>query len=260
MKPAMEVDQTLYKSLMVLETVARSGEPCGVTELADRLGLTKSNTHRILRGLVTLGYLRPSEERGRYELTSKLWELGSHFFSKLDIRRICAPYMTKIAEATQETILLSVLEGAEVLFLDLIESPQTVRAYTGVGERAPAQYVASGRIQLAWAQEATVTLAKNTLFPNTPRSMTDPAALMAELAQIRRQGFAICEGEWVENANSIAVPVRDASGRIVAGIGVAGPADRLDKATCIRHSPMLLSISDEISRLLGYRKSNDEPD
>lgn len=252
-KPAMEVDQTLYKSLTVLETVARSSEPCGVTELAERLGLTKSNTHRILRGLVTLGYLRPSEERGRYELTSKLWELGSHFFSKLDIRRICAPYMTQIAEATQETILLSVLEGAEVLFLGLIESPQTVRAYTAVGERAAAQYVASGRVQLAWADEATVALARSTLRPHTPRSIMDPAAFEAELAQIRRQGYATCEGEWVENANSIAVPVRDASGRIVAGIGVAGPADRLDKTTCIRHSPLLLRISREISDLLGYR-------
>jgi len=248
----MEVDQTLYKSLMVLETVARSSEPCGVTELADRLGLTKSNTHRILRGLVVLGYLRPAEARGRYELTSKLWELGSHFFSRLDIRRICAPYMAQIAEATQETILLSVLEGTEVLFLDMIESPQTVRAYTGVGERAPAQYVASGRIQLAWADEATVALAKERLYSNTPCSITDPAALAAELDQIRRQGFAICEGEWVENANSIAVPVRDASGRIVAGIGVAGPASRLDRKTCIRHSPFLLGISREISGLLGY--------
>lgn len=254
MKPAGEVDQTLYKSLMVLETVARSKEPCGVTELAEKLGLTKSNTHRILRGLVTLGYLRPSTDRGRYELTSKLWELGSHFFAKLDIRRICAPYMARIATETQETVLLSVLEGTEALFVAMIESPQTVRAYTGVGERAPAQYVASGRVQLAWADAATITLAKERLYAHTPRSTLDPVEFEAKLSRIRDRGYSISEGEWVENANSIAIPILDASGHVIAGIGVAGPADRLDPATCIGHSAMMLDISREISELLGHKR------
>ena len=252
MDPLPDVDQTLYKSIMVLEAVARASEPSGVTELADRLGLTKSNTHRILRGFVALGYVR-ALERGRYEITSKLWELGVGFFAKLDIHRVCEPHMARISEATRETVLLSVLEGDEVLFLAMIESPHTVRAYTAVGERAAAAYVASGRVQLAWADEATVARARSTLRPRTSRSLVDPGALDAQLALTRQRGYGISEGEWVENANSIAVPVRDASGRIVAGIGIAGPADRLDAAAYGRYGPLMLSIGIEVSALLGHK-------
>ena len=253
MKPAMEVDQTLYKGLTVLETVARASEPCGVTEIADLLGLTKSNAHRTLRGLVALGYVRPAAEKGRYELTSKLWEIGSFFFSKLDIRRVCAPYMTRIAEATQETVLLSVLDGTEVLFLAMIESPQAIRAYTAVGQRAPAHCVASGLVQIAWAGEDAATRLKTTLSRHTPLTITDPDLLDERLAEVRRDRFSISACEWVENANAIAVPLRDATGKVIAGIGITGPSDRLDPAACIRHSPLLLKIGKEISELLGYR-------
>lgn len=255
MRAPGEVDQTLYKSLRVLEAVAQATESCGVTELADLLGMTKSNVHRVLRGLVLMGYLRPAQERGRYEITSKLWELGLNFFAKLDIRRVCTPYMTKIAAMTQETVLLSVLEGSEAVFVAITDSPQTVRAYTAVGERLPAQYVASGRVQLAWSDEATIQQAAAGLQAHTQRSILDPQAFRELLRDVKAKGYAISDGEWVENANSVATPVFNAEGEVVAGIGVAGPADRLDVATCVKHSKMMIEISQEISQQLGYRPS-----
>lgn len=252
MRAPGEVDQTLYKSLRVLEAVAQAAEPCGVTELADLLGMTKSNVHRVLRGLVHMGYLRPAQERGRYELTSRLWELGLNFIAKLDIRRVCAPYMAKIASTTQETVLLSVLEGADAVFVAIQDSPQTVRAYTAVGERLPAQYVASGRVQLAWADEQVISLAETNLRPHTPRSVLDPHAFRALLQDVKEKGYAISDGEWVENANSVAAPIFSAEGKVIAGLGVAGPADRFDIATCVKHSALIMEISREISQHLGY--------
>ncbi|MCF3594607.1 IclR family transcriptional regulator [Rhodobacteraceae bacterium LMO-12] len=255
MKPSGDVDQTLYKSLMVLEAVASSSEPCGITELADKLSLTKSNTHRILRGFVSLGYLRVSETRGRYELTSKLWEMGSHFFSKLDVHRICAPYMTRIAAETQETVLLSSLEGTEVLFLGMIESSQAIRAYTAVGQRAPAHCISSGQVQLAWANESILDLVKADLTQHTPNTITNAAELDERLETIRREGFAISECEWNANANAVAVPIFNAVGAVIAGIAISGPDNRLDRAACIKHSSMLIEIGKEISGILGYREA-----
>lgn len=254
MTASRQVDQTLEKSMTVLETVARMKEPCGVTEIADMLGLTRSNAHRILKGLVVLGYLRPSPaKRGHYELTIKLWEIGSHFFSKLDIRRICAPYMTRVAEATRETVLLSVLDGSEVLFLAAIESPQAVRAYTAVGQRAPTHCVASGLVQLAWADDAAVNLVKMTLTRFTPHTITEPAALDERLAMIRHDGYAITECEWVDNANAFAAPILDATGKVIAGIAVTGPFNRLDHEACIAHSASLIETSRSISAHLGWQ-------
>lgn len=251
-RPLDEVDQTLRKSMAVLEAVAHAGAPCGVTELSEKLGLTKSNTHRILRGLVVLGYLRPSIERGRYELTVKLWELGNRFFSGLDLPRLCEPVMARIAGETRETVLVSVLDGREVVFVATTESALVIRAHAAPGQRAPADTIASGVVQLAWAEAPVLDEVRGNLVRYTAATITDPEAFDARLRRVREAGYAITLGEWLENASAVGAPIRDAHGRVVAGIAIAGPADRLTRADCERFSALLIEASAEISRSLGH--------
>src|SRR5690606_5948011 len=147
---------TFLKGLILLETLARSEQACGVTELASELQLTKSNVHRLLQGLVHQGFARNVADTGRYELTMKLWELGSHVFGRLDVRHVAEPFMTSLAADTSEAVHLSALDGIEVLYLAKIASPQPVRAYTTVGGRAPAQCVATGKAQFPSSAAATL--------------------------------------------------------------------------------------------------------
>lgn len=247
------MDKTFLKGLVLLETLARSERPCGVTELAKELELTKSNVHRLLQGLVYQGFARNVASTGRYELTMKLWELGSHVFGKLDVRHVADPFMKELAAATSETVHLSSLEGIEVLYLAKIDSPQPVRAYTTVGGRAPAQCVATGKAQLAWSDPATIESVKIALAKYTSKSIVRSEQLENELDRVRVQGFAINIGEWREQVCGVAGPIRDGSGKVVAALGVSGPADRLKPRVMHNLAPAIIEACDRVSSLLGYR-------
>lgn len=250
-KPAM--DKTLLKGLIALETLARSEHPRGVTELAAELSLTKSNVHRILQGLMHLGFVRKVGDQGRYEPTLKLWELGSYVFGRLDVRQVAHPHMEMLARQTNETVHLSTLDGIEVLYLAKIDSPQPVRAYTTVGGRAPAQCVATGKAQLAWAAPDTLAAVKLALSPYTPKSITQAAQLDEELEKVRMQGYAINTGEWRAQVCGMAAPIRNSTGGVVASLGISGPADRLKLRLMQSLAPTVQKACADISSLLGYR-------
>lgn len=244
---------TFLKGLALLEALALNEQPSGVTELASQLSLTKSNVHRLLQGLVRQGYARNIEASGRYELTLKLWELGSRVFDRLDVRKLAMPYMKALAQSSSETVHLSVLDGIDVLYLDKIDSPQPVRAYTAIGGRAPAHSVATGKTLLAWADKNIIAAAKKTLVAYTEKSITEPESLDLELERIRAQGYAMNLGEWRDQVCGVAAPIRDASGRVIAAIGISGPAERLKADTMRTMSATVMSAGASISTTLGYR-------
>ncbi len=246
------MDKTFLKGLVLLEAMAKHERGSGVTELANQLMLNKSNVHRLLQALVHQGFARKNEDTGRYELTMKLWELGSGVANRLDVRLESLPFMRELAEQTQETVHLSILDGIEVLYIEKIDSPQPVRAYTTVGGRSPAQCVATGKALLAWAQEDTLNSIKNRLKPYTPRTVVKFGELRRELEQIRERGFALNRGEWREQVVGAAAPIHDGRGQVVAAVGISGPAERLDEARLMQAGQTLMAVAAQISRRLGY--------
>ncbi len=109
------------------------------------MGLTKSNAHRLLQTLVGCGYVRNLAQSGRYELTLKVWTLGAAVVGRLDLKTVASEYMERLCQLSGETVHLSVLDGAEVMYIDKIDSPQPVRAYSRIGGRVPAYCVATGK-------------------------------------------------------------------------------------------------------------------
>ncbi len=186
--------------------MARNEKGSGVSELASQLLLNKSNVHRLLQALVHQGFARKNPDTGRYELTMKLWELGARIADRLDVRTEALPFMRELAQESLETVHLSILEGSEVLYIEKIDSPQPVRAYTTVGGRAPAQCVATGKALLAWAGEPALAAVKSRLKPHTGKSLMRLGDLRRELEAIRAQGFAINRGEWREQVVGAAAP------------------------------------------------------
>lgn len=250
------MNSTFSKGLALLEVMADSEKSCGVTELAKELELGKSNVHRLLQTLMLHGYVRQEEDTGRYELTSKIWELGAKVFQRLDLRREAMPYMELLANETQETVHLSILDGTEVLYVAKIDSPQPVRAYTYVGGRAPAACVATGKVLLAWAPEVVIASAAQTLARHTPRSIVSAEELHRQLRSIRQLGYAVNTGEWREQVVGVAAPVRDATGKVVAALGISGQADRIPDQTISDVVPRLIELADSISRHLGYTRAD----
>lgn len=246
------MDKTFLKGLVLLEAMAKHERGSGVTELANQLMLNKSNVHRLLQALVHQGFARKNEDTGRYELTMKLWELGSGVANRLDVRLEALPFMKELAEQTQETVHLSILDGIDVLYIEKIDSPQPVRAYTTVGGRSPAHCVATGKALLAWAPEDTVNGVKHRLKPHTPRSIMKFGDLRRELDEVRTRGYAVNRGEWREQVVGVAAPIHDGRGQVVAAVGISGPAERLDEARLNQAGQSLVGVAAAISRRLGY--------
>lgn len=248
------MDTTFQKGLILLEAMAHNEKSSGVTELANQLSLGKSNVHRLLQGLVQQGFARKEPDTGRYELTMKLWALGAKVFQRLDLRREALPFMQLLANETQETVHLSILEGTEALYIEKIDSPQPVRAYTTVGGRAPASCVATGKVLLAWASEDTIAQAAEKLHRYTPHSIVSADELHRQLQRIRTIGYAVNRGEWREQVVGVAAPLHDAIGGVIGALGISGPAERLNDRSISDNIPRLMELAECISARLGYTK------
>jgi DNA-binding IclR family transcriptional regulator len=241
------VEKTLAKGLTLLEALARLGHPVGVTEAAKAVGLQKSNAHRLLRSLADLGYVRQVADTGRYELTLKLWELGSRVIARLDIATEATPAMRKLAALTKETVHLSLLDGDEVVYVHKIDSPHPVRAYSAIGGRAPAHCVATGKALLAFQPPDAVDLSRaRKAFSDA--TITAPPDLRRELERIRKAGYAINRGEWREGVFGVAAPILDANGRAVAAIGLSGPQDRFRPKAMKAFTPLVMAAARDVSR------------
>ncbi|MFC6283300.1 MULTISPECIES: IclR family transcriptional regulator [Polaromonas] len=226
------MNNTLVKGLQLLEELADREEAVGVSELAVQLGMGKSNVHRTLQALVELGYVINEDGRGSYRASLKMWELGARMIARLDVRQAALPAMHWLLEETRETVHLSVLDGEQVMYVDKLDSPEPVRAYSEIGGRAPAYCVATGKVLLAWRERPQPSLhpvnSKREAF--TPATITDAAEMTQELARIRTQGYAVNRGEWRASVWGVAAPITDGTGRVVAAIGVSGPATRIKPA------------------------------
>jgi DNA-binding IclR family transcriptional regulator len=253
------MDTTFVKGLQVLEALAAQPSLCGVTDLAKHLGLTKSNAHRLLQTLVACGYARNLEQSGRYELTLKLWELGAAVVGRLDVKSIANEYMERLCQLSGETVHLSVLDGAEVIYLDKVDSPHPVRAYSRVGGRAPAYCVATGKVLLAHAPSALLDQVALELKPHTPYTLATPNELLAELAKVRDLGYAVNRGEWRDSVWGVAAPVWDANGQVCAALGISGPADRFKPRNLKQMIPMVVNVAQQVSGRLGYRSAAKTP-
>lgn len=246
-------DKAFIKGLRLLTALAESDEPRALTGLARQLGLTKSNTHRLLSTLIDQGFAVQEGEKGLYRPTLRLWELGAGIVGRLEVVTVARPHMAQLAAATGETVHLSALEGAEVVYLDKIEGTQAVRSYTRVGARAPAWCVATGKILLAHRSAAERAALYPKLAAWTPLTLSDPQRLERELAQARAAGVAFNRGEWRADVVGAAAPVFDAGGAVVAAVGISGPAMRLAGAALDAQAAAVIAAGQAIGEALGYR-------
>lgn len=245
------MDTTVTKALAILEALAASPKPLGVTELAASLGLTKSNVHRLLQTLAGRGYVAAVERR--YTLTTRLWELGAQVVGRLDVAQVAAPVMQRLVAAVDETAHLSVLDlpACEVVSIHNVESTQPVRAYSRIGQRTPAHCVATGKALLAAQPPEALAALPAELEKFTRHTLYRRADLLAALEKIRRRGYATNVGEWRERVGGAAVAIRDHGGRAVAALGLTVPVERLQPRVMNRYVPLLIEAANEISAAMG---------
>ena len=247
------MDKAFIKGLRLIEALACSESPRGVTELALELQMTKSNVHRLLGTLQAQGYVRQTGALAAYELTPRIWEFGCRVMSRFDLAQFGRPAMQWLAECTKETVHLSILDGLDVVYLDKIESAHSVRAYTRVGGRAPAWCVATGKAMLAFAPPELLEGIEPRLHAYTPHSIIRMDELHEALAGVCRAGHAVNRGEWRADVFGLAAPVFNVSGQVVGAIGISGPAQRFGAIKLKRFAGCVRDAADMLAQTLGQR-------
>lgn len=247
------MDKTLTKGLAVLEALAKSRQPAGVSDIAKSLGLTKSNTHRLLQTLQHLEFVQQERGGTRYKLTIKLWEISQHFAANFDLLKVARHHLLELSDKSGgETVHLSVLDGAEVVFVDKVDGSHPIRAYSTVGGRAPAYTTATGKALLSTVDPAELQELIGSFERFTSKTVTSFEELERELALARRDGFAINHGEWREGVCGVGAPIYGSSGDVVAAVGISGPGERLTEQVLAESGALVLAIASSISHEMGF--------
>lgn len=242
----------------VLLLFARAGQPTlGVTEIAGELGMPKAAIHRILSSLRSRGLVEFDDATRRYLLGPATMTLGLRYLARLDVRQLAVPVLRELSAATRETATLSLRTGGTRVYVDQVTPLREVIMSVPLGVPFPLHAGASSKAFLAFLPEQQVSAyLGQELAPLTAGTITGPGALRAELARIRRRGWAESAGERQPGAASVAAPVFDHLGVPVAVISLSGPAERF-AAVAQDCAQRVLAATRRLSGKMGYAPERD---
>ncbi|MGG3467594.1 IclR family transcriptional regulator [Neobacillus pocheonensis] len=221
--------QSIERATDVLELFLASQQELSVKEISEKLGLSKSTIHGIIKTLEYRGYLQQDPDDLKYRLGLKLFELGNKVSNQFDVGKIARPVMKELVETLMETVHLVVFERGEVIYIEKLDGPQSLRIYSQIGKRAPIHCTGVGKSILAFQAEEEIDriLANEILESFTEYTMTDKAAIKSHLETIREQGYAIDDEEIELGLKCVAAPIFNHQGKVIAAISCASPKVRL---------------------------------
>lgn len=241
--------QVIERMMNLLDALSRHTAPVNLKQLAIQTKLHPSTAHRIL-GVMVENRLVDRIEPGTYRLGIRLLELGSLVKSRISVRQEALPYMQTLHQQLGETVNLSVRHNDEVVYVERTSAGSSMmRVVQIIGARAPLHITAVGKLFLAAGEpEKTLDYIKRTGLPRyTENTLTDPESLTRELDSIRRQGYAYDNEEAEKGVSCIGAGIYNDESRLVAGLSVSAPSDRLDKAW----AAPVKQAAEQISRAIG---------
>jgi DNA-binding IclR family transcriptional regulator len=243
--------QVIDRMMQLIDCLAASGVPASLKSLSEETGLHPSTAHRILGVMVRCGFADRIEP-GAYRLGMRFLELGNAVRSRINVREVALPLMRELAQATGETVNLSVRQGDEIMYVErTAENRSMMRVVQMVGARAPLHITAAGKLFLCQGDHESVRAyaARTGLPAYTPNSLKGIAALMRELGLVRQQGFALDQEEAEIGVRCIAAAINDDSGAMIAALSLSAPADRQKPA---QWTPLVRAAAGRISRAVGF--------
>ncbi len=252
---------TVRNAARLLKVFRSREADLGVSELARRLGLGKSTVHRMLTTLVAEGLIEQDPRTGGYRLGIVMFELGQAVRVHMDLHAAVGQVLGELRAQTGESSQVGVLDGHEVVYVDRLESAHSLRLFTETGRRVPVHCTSSGKVLLAYLPEARrhAVLRTAPLTALTPHTITSREQLVAELARVRQRGWAEAINEREIGIASIAAPVRDVTGEVVAAISIGVPLARCNVMALRRLAPTIVEAAEAASRRLGWSPEMSVP-
>ena len=249
------------KVLHILETLHEAPSGLQLKDVAQLTGINKSTAYRFLAHLEHDGYVF-RDSSGAYAIGVRLARLASGSSYQTTLRKLSRPILQQLWRVTGETVNIAVLDGREVLYLDVMESLHTFRLVSQVGMRRPVYCTALGKVMLAYIpEEEQQYFFDGMSFERfTPHTIRGVAQLRKEFANIRQRGYSIDNEEAYLGSRCIGAPIFEASGKITAALSVSGPTTRVTREKVPAVAAAAKNAAIAISRTLGYSNAEKTPE
>lgn len=246
--------QSIERAFSILEEVARHREGIRLGELSRRVGLHTSTTFHLVKTMLLLGYLRQMPDDKTYRIGTPLFKLAASCLDEVEMANIAKPILEDLSVATGESSHFAIRSGDDIVVLARTVGSGAFQLMDRVGAVRPAHCTALGKILLAALDESQFKgfLARRPPVPHTPKTITDPDLLAAEIDAVRRNGIAYDDSEFNAEARCVAVPVRDFTGQVRGAIGISGAVWRLSLQALEEKSRLVRSAAARMSREFGY--------
>lgn len=245
--------QSLARGLNILELCAKSSLPVTLTEIANQAQLTKTTSQRFLNTLCSLGYLRRREDK-RYVLSARVFSLAYSFLNTSSLVTMAKPFLDELSSELGKTVNLAVLEDVHTLFLYRKEVRKFMKYDLGPGSKLPCYAGSLGKVLLAGlsGEELNKRIDKIEFYTITPKTISSKKKLREEIIKTRKRGYGICDQELSLDMYSIAVPLLDRQGEVVAAINASMEFSFKDSPNLENAIKILMEKGKMISNSLGY--------
>jgi IclR family transcriptional regulator, KDG regulon repressor len=246
--------QSLARAFAIMEEIARNRDGIGLADLSKRVGLHNSTTFHLVKTLVSLGYVRQMMDSKRYRIGRPLFALAASALDEVEMVSLATPILEDLSRETGESAHFSVRMDDAVVVLARTGGKGAFQLNDRAGAVRPAHCTALGKIMLAAlaVDQFEQYLTRTELAALTPKSITAAEPLRREIAEVRRTGLAVDDGEFDPEVRCIAVPVRDFSGQVIGAIGISGPVWRLSIEALQKRTRVVRAAADRLSAEFGF--------
>ena len=241
------------RALAILEATANRSDGLTNSEISRTLAIPKSSASYILRVLERRGYLRRNPENGKYRLGLKVLGLGRDVLAGLDTGKIALPVLRWLAERTQLTVHLAVLDHGEAVYVEKMDAPGFIKMDTWVGKRMSVHSTSVGKVLVAHLPKDEIEhiLREQGLKKRTPKTITSLSRFLAELERVRAQGYAVDDEENSLGVRCLGAPVFDSLGQVEAAVGLSGTILQVNDSSLAKLEALVKEAARKISRQLA---------
>lgn len=233
--------RSVENALFLLEALAEEDSRCSLSQLSQRLGMTKASLFRLMATFESHGYVERRNDSGEYKLGLAAFEIGQKLLSRMTLLHKARPVMGQLVRQCNETVYLVVQRDQDALFLEMSDNDQKVKVISLAGRRFPLDSCAAGKIILAYDNKRNKSLINNHL------------ELANELERCRQQGICIEHNDLGEGTSSFAVPLFSAGNKLVGCLAMIGPSFRMGEERCKKQLlPAIKTAGEMISARLGH--------
>ena len=249
--------QSLGRAFSILEEVARHRDGIGLADLSKQVGLHNSTAFHLAKTMVSLGYIRQERDTKRYRVGRPLFALAASALDEIEMVNLATPIMEDLSRETGESSHFAVRMGDAVVVIARTSGPGAFQLTDRVGVVRPAHCTALGKIILAALRPDQLKrfLERVELKPSTKKSITEPAVLLREIAEIRRSAIAFDDGEFNPEVRCVAVPVYNFTGDVIGALGISGPVWRMTDQVLQSRAKIVQAAATRLSNEFGAKGS-----